>query len=384
MKTKHPWTASVGNQRGSVLVLVVMSLVMLLGMAAMAIDTGIMYVARSEAQRAAEAGAHAGAGTFIQSPNDVGNARKEARTFAESNQVRWVDLDVLPGQDIDVITDSQKVRVRTYRSESRGNPITTLFAGILGIPTVDVAAHAAAQSWPGDATDCILPFAIPDNWWVNGPPLRDAQFGEVWDEARGDVYVPAASPAEDGSYSGYGVDRIGHRLQLTTADPSTTPQPEWYYAIRLPGSKGANDFKNSIMNCWLPAGDQELGDEMQKEPGNMEDPTREAFADIFNDPNERGAYWDDRCKCPRNANGDILSLSSRRIRPVPMFNPTDWVGIAQGAHPVPISGFAGIFMEEWDGNNTVMVRFMQYQAVKPAANWDGGNGSLVRILRIVE
>ena len=143
-------TSRMANERGAVLVLVVMSLVVMLGMAALAIDTGIMYVARSEAQRAAESGAHAGAGVFLQAPGDEDGARAEAEAYGEANQVRWGDLDIWPDDDIDVLVDEQKVRVRTYRAGLRGNPIATLFARFLGIGSADIAAHAAAQIWPAD------------------------------------------------------------------------------------------------------------------------------------------------------------------------------------------------------------------------------------------
>ncbi len=55
------------NERGITIVLVAFSLLSLLGMAALAIDVSTLYVAHSEAQRAADAAALAGARMFASS-----------------------------------------------------------------------------------------------------------------------------------------------------------------------------------------------------------------------------------------------------------------------------------------------------------------------------
>ena len=52
--------------------------------------------------------------------------------------------------------------------------------------------------------------------------------------------------------------------------------------------------------------------------------------------------------------------------------------------PVPITNLAAIWMESWDGNNTVTARWLSYTAIKPADDWSAGAGSLGRVLRIVE
>ncbi len=55
------------KQRGSTLMLSVVAIFLLLGMAAMAIDLLTLYVARTDAQRAADAAALAGAKVFVSS-----------------------------------------------------------------------------------------------------------------------------------------------------------------------------------------------------------------------------------------------------------------------------------------------------------------------------
>ena len=54
-----------GNERGATLVFLAVSLGALFGFMALAIDLGMMYVAHEDAQRAADAGALAGASAFL-------------------------------------------------------------------------------------------------------------------------------------------------------------------------------------------------------------------------------------------------------------------------------------------------------------------------------
>ena len=377
---------NVRDERGAVLYMVALMSVVFLGIAGLAIHLGIWFVGRSEAQRAAEAGAHAGAGYLMLAPGDEPGARAEAETFAETNVVRAVTPDVFPVQDIDVILDSQKVRVRVQRSEARGNPLRTLFARVMGINTVDIGAVAAAQVWPGEGTDCVLPFAIPDQWMHWDPVLagfRPSKFGDMWDgpEVGGpDYYDPG--PAPNGT--GYSAQVIGQVMQLTSATPSATAQTGWHQSIRLPGSKGGNDFRASIRDCWEPAGEYQWGDPIFKEPGNMIGPTAQGFRDIFTDPDEQNMEWYGASGCMVTQYGECVGHESRRIRPIVMFDPRDWPLISQGMSGVPVANVAGMFLESWDGNNTVMARWMTYTAVQPATNWSDASGSLLRILRIVE
>jgi hypothetical protein len=382
----------IGNERGAVLALVTLLLIVFLGLAALAIDLGLMYVARGEAQRSADAGAHAGAGWLMHNPGaSEADIRAAAIEFGTRNLVRGSEV-VIKDEDVEILWDERKVRVTAHRTGAEENPVRTLFAGVLGIQTVDVAAVAAAQIWPGEGSDCILPFAIPDHWYVNdGGTLRDASIGDTYIGSRGDVYIPA-SPASghdwslgEPGYTGYGAYRVGQPLQLTSADPSDSPQPGWYYPIRLEGSQGARDYHDSIIDCWDPDGERELGDYVDKEPGNMVGPTRQAFDYIFNHPDEQNMEWDYDLECPVQDGGNTcVGSESRRVRPLVMFDPMEWENIANGAKPVPITAFGGVFLDSWDGNNAVTVRWMRYQTIQAARNWEDCPDCLLQVLRIVE
>lgn len=182
MKRITKW---VRNQRGAAIILVAGSMIAVVSAVAIAIDVGMLLVARSEAQRAADSGALAGAGWLIIDPDDETGARARAESFAEQNLVRGFTPDVIPDEDIDVILDSAKVRVRVRMIDARSLAMPTYFARVFGINRVDVTAIAAAWAGPAgeltpNETYCPLPLALPDPWTdFNGDGIPDP--GEVYD-----------------------------------------------------------------------------------------------------------------------------------------------------------------------------------------------------------
>jgi hypothetical protein len=72
------------SRKGAVIVLSAMLMVVLFGMVAFALDVGSMLCARTEAQRAVDSGAFAGAGAL---PDGIDVARSTARTYVEQNVV---------------------------------------------------------------------------------------------------------------------------------------------------------------------------------------------------------------------------------------------------------------------------------------------------------
>ena len=176
------------DESGVSLVLVALSLSVLLGMAALAVDTGMLLTARTESQRVVDAAALAGAGSLILAPGDADLARQTAIDYAAQNDVRGIVADVQPG-DVDVELVNDRVRVRMFRTAERGNPIETFFARILGVHETGVATVAAAEAFPGGAVYCPLPITLPDRWINYG--------SDEWDpEGEDDYYIP---PAEAGS-----------------------------------------------------------------------------------------------------------------------------------------------------------------------------------------
>lgn len=189
------------RRRGAVAALVVVSLVVLLGMAALTIDVGMMYRARAEAQASADSAALAGALRLLDSDRLTGSpsmseiieaARTTAAQYAAMNEVvnsgPQVDLssDVLvgrlenpwnPNENLSFGDPNQynTVRVLVRRNEASNGPIQLFFAGILGRSTADVSAEAFATLndeitgfRPNDQSgnSNVLPFALHEDDWT--------------------------------------------------------------------------------------------------------------------------------------------------------------------------------------------------------------------------
>ncbi|MCK5483826.1 MAG: hypothetical protein KAJ13_08970, partial [Gemmatimonadetes bacterium] len=74
--------------------------------------------------------------------------------------------------------------------------------------------------------------------------------------------------------------------------------------------------------------------------------------------------------------------SSPRIRPVPLFDPTEEPEL--GAKPFAFTNFAGIFIEGIEGK-TVYGRWLGYTGIKPAKpDEDTTAGPLFKVLRLIE
>jgi hypothetical protein len=150
------------NRRGAVVVVVAIMMVVIIGFAAFAIDTGMLFSGRSDAQRAGDAAALAAATAFLDAPLAERAAMAEERgtDFATRNQLLRTPIqeDEVTIQLLVNTTAALRVRA-TVRREA----VPTLFAGIFGRKTLPVAALAEAEVRNSSAADCLKPFALPDN-----------------------------------------------------------------------------------------------------------------------------------------------------------------------------------------------------------------------------
>jgi Flp pilus assembly protein TadG len=143
----------VQDERGSVLPLVGLCLLVVLGFGAIAIDLGQQAALRSELQATADAAALAAASQLP----DVQKARAKALDYAEKNMPAASNGAVLAEDDIvfgtwygdtrefvpgDPITNAVQVMVR--RSRANGNPAPTFFLHVFGQDHADLSARAMA------------------------------------------------------------------------------------------------------------------------------------------------------------------------------------------------------------------------------------------------
>jgi Putative Flp pilus-assembly TadE/G-like len=162
-----------GSERGSVAITVALSLTLLLAFAALVVDVGLNWAARTSAQTAADSAALAGASTLLL--DGPGAAFDTVETFLSNNQVTlpaaagWADDGVVsngevvcwtmpddppdppPGPGLNCPDGSNALQVITP-------PINVqyAFAPILGRASNSIKATAAAGAGPAAPNNCVL------------------------------------------------------------------------------------------------------------------------------------------------------------------------------------------------------------------------------------
>jgi hypothetical protein len=132
----------------------------LVGMAALVVDLGWLYVVRGELQNAADAGALAGVVELVLSgPTD---AEPMAVAYAtQSTHYRITQPKPGPGAVQVTFPAPDRVRVRVGPTQ-----VQTIFARVLGIQTADVSAVAVARTANqiiGAGPFNLLPFGVPQD-----------------------------------------------------------------------------------------------------------------------------------------------------------------------------------------------------------------------------
>ena len=383
------------NERGSTILLVTLSMTALLSIVALAVDVGMLFDVRTEAQRTADAAALAGAGTFVMKGDldaaDEDIARATAIDIGERNLVYGDSAEILP-EDVVVDLERGRVTVNVRRVGDRDNAIPTWFANVFGVGEADVAARATAEVAPAGSATCLKPFAVPDVFLdVDGDGVYDAgvdQYepdehgygsswrndGETGSDGKGyedDFGRPIVLKAGGGNGGGNGNGNGG----VSVTYPGTGPS--WYYPWAMPPpfggpANGADRFRWNIANCNPVVVSVE--DEYDVEPGAMTGPTVQGVEDLIAlDP---WAIWDD---ASNEVTGSAFAPAwegSPRIGIVPVYHPGR--EFDPGRKPVEFTNFIAVFFEgvEGNGNDQVVYGRVLYprgvgggEAVAPAAQF---------------
>jgi hypothetical protein len=266
---------------------------------------------------------------------------------------------------------------------------------------VNVAAMAAAELWPAEASQCVWPFAIPDKWCTedqlaNGTcpagGYSDAlDSSQRWEEDhwyrsyRFPITVPGNGDESYEYWTGYSDKDYGRLLRIKSQSPQGAIQPGWFFPFE-DGSGGAG-YRAAISGCGTGDNVFAVGETLTTEPGNMVGPTRQGFEDLQS--RYPDAHWNPTLNCG-DANNPLCGGPDgnpehvrERTRPVVLFDPEH--PPEQGRKPFQIEGFAAVFFDDFDSDGDVVVYFVRLTGETPAAvkNPDAGNPQL-KILRIVE
>jgi len=394
------------DRAGSVLVIVALGMPVLIGMAGLAIDIGSLFVVRSELQRAADAGALAGASAFLDFPKDRASAvaTQRALDFTLNQASR---AHGLRPEEIDVQVDWANERVRVTISRANNE---TFFAKIFGVHQVPVQSAATAVAAPGGGTvHCVKPFALPDRWLetVSDDGNRIWDPWESWQyepEGGGDYYeaydhedptsTTATGYGSDWTYDANGDHRgdYGRLLVIKasqdTGDPSDAPVNSFFFPWIIPneegrvgdesckdanGESGANPYRANICQCNLTP--VSLGTEYQTENGDMEGPTQKGVNDLVAlDPT---AFWDGS-----KVRSDFGDNAGPRVITIGVFDPAEYM--KPGKDAIVFNNFVRVFIDQAMASEEDPVRARIIGSAVATSFSTTGGGSLAKVLRLVE
>lgn len=266
------------DERGAILVHVAVAFVGLMAFSVMTIDMGVVWVARTQAQSAADAAALAGAVSLAYGdPGNVDSAREAARALAAANPVWNEPPNLVVGSDITtgacpagLPAAGECLQVHVERTAGNGNPLPVYFAPLLGVMPADVRARATAQVVPANSTACLKPWAIPDTWLVEAVAPAD-EFNPP-----GDIYTP---PSAGGGYS-VGVS-TGSVISINMTTDVGVVQRYGYLPLDLDnmGPGGNDQYVANITGCAAnPVSIESLVPVQQYDPDDAAD----AAQDIIN------------------------------------------------------------------------------------------------------
>ena len=186
MNTKTYLTRKKSRERGSSLLILAGGMVVLIGLMGLAIDLVSLYLGKSEAQRAADAAALAGAQEFVLSGFTSGVVTQATVQTMATNQAIAVGQKNLVGGSAPSIPGGNV----TFDFSHAGDPLITVavsatmptyFMRIFGVTTASIGATATAEAYnpSGSATvgptlcaSCLRPFLVPNcdpDHLVNAP-----------------------------------------------------------------------------------------------------------------------------------------------------------------------------------------------------------------------
>ncbi|HEV2388220.1 MAG TPA: pilus assembly protein TadG-related protein [Candidatus Acidoferrales bacterium] len=250
------------GERGASLLIVAAGLVMLLAAGALAIDLGMLYVARNETQRAADAAALAGAAAFVNSGctsaagGCIAGGYQESMALAQAQAAG--SQNYIVGQPASILTtdvtftypnpEEPEITVGVARTAARGAPVSTLFAKVFGVSSVDVSAAATAEAFNPSGSSvpvgfgCLVPFLVPNCDPVHTSPANASCAGG----AAGYFINPSTGQIQNPGTYPVGVQ--GEPWQLhSNAAPS-----QWYlvaYGSNNQITMSANQLRQYISQC---------------------------------------------------------------------------------------------------------------------------------------
>lgn len=403
------------NERGVSIMIVAVGMIFVLGMAGLGVDLASLYVGRTQAQRAADAGALAGAQALVQNSctsssgstiSAVCQAIAKQRAIAVANQN--LIAGVSPGvTDSDVSfpslsTSDPQIQVVASRNTSHSNAMPTFFVKIFGVNTANISATAKAEAFNPSGTNgnvgaqCVKPWLLPncDQDHPGSSPYCSG-FDYYINPTTGAIQNPGPAPT--------GVQ--GEQIIIKPGDPTSTTvaSPSKFWPVFLPAGSVASDcpacasqttggggtgsgalYRQNIECCntnTITCGSKTV----QPITGNMVGPTEQGVNCLIHEggtkPSPIGmdifdpATWTITAGTNNPYGYTGIITSSDSIVTIPVYDGTDLCpgGSCPSTVTVNIIGFLQLFIEYEDGSNNGNVYAYVMNVSSCAAGASGGS-----------
>lgn len=293
------------SRRGMALFTVAFGMVGLVSVIGLSVDLVYLYAARSEAQRAADAAAVAGAQVFANSGYTSGLlsniqvepiAAADAAGIGNANKVGGQSPNINPNNfsaacptptgsdgcfDLSNSSDPQ-ITVVVQRTVAHGNPLPLFFMKLIGVATADVSATATAEAYnpsvgggPPINLQSIKPWLVPNCDPGHSVPVGDSRGNPNCPVSGGlsEYYVyPPGTPQESQILNPGPLPSgvVGEQIALKPGSPSQAPAPSQFYPLYLAQNNGtrcpacagsitssngggsASLYQQNI-ECWIPS-----------------------------------------------------------------------------------------------------------------------------------
>lgn len=381
-------------ESGATLVLVAVMIVALLAVGAIAVDIGMLYTARTSAQHAADSAALAGAAEFLQPCNAVAGtpappgcgtvrsvtlaAQNAAIAIASRNAIFGTPV-VVAAADVNVDEANRRVTVTVRRAGAGG--VTTFFARVFGVDSVDVLARARAEaSATGTASRCIKPIYLPNTI------LSDKDPAAACSSTPKEVVFDSTNHMTDWAKS-----KLGSLMSIRPTKPPGALVPSQFYSLDF--GSGATTYRCAWSECLNDAACKtdislvRCGNKYPVETGNMNGPTQQGVEDLIGSPPDT---WVEIGKYNYQGNASMPVSTSRALSIAPVWDNCDPTNpIVPGTHGqnVQVVGFVEMFVDGYDaGNDAVMAHLVNHiECGAVGAGPTGENtGPMARPVRLVQ
>ncbi len=393
------------SEAGAVLIQVGLSILVLMALNVFVADYGMWWVARTQAQNAADAGALAAVtgltyDSYVPGQTWATTIKPSAEAIAtlSANAVWQSGASAVASNTCPAGVTGTCATVSVYRNGTNGStPLPMMFGPILNITSQGVRAQAAAALGAANTTTCLKPWALPDKWQTDlvapvnefkayGPGAVPLSPADAYTPPDGSQASSRTLSADYGALIRFDVNRLNNPLTDPITRGAISEPPAYMLPLTLTtghlnSMRSCNGQQISIgqlisIDMTMVAGGAGLGLSAAQEQFD-----RDSGADWNS---EAGGYVERSC-----APGCTpFSALSPRLWAVALYNPAffdqqrmatpPWPACPGNAPCVQVSNIAGFFIDYMDpsapnGRHGHLVRYPGISVSGPTTIVENGS-----------